>query len=29
MGSRNGQSALYMWYSLRKKGLKGIQKDVE
>jgi len=29
MGSRNGQSALYMWYSLRKKGLDGIQKDVE
>jgi len=29
MGSRNGQSALYMWYSLRKKGLAGIQKDVE
>jgi len=29
MGSRNGQSALYMWYSLRKKGLKGIQRDVE
>eukprot|EP00532_Pseudo-nitzschia_australis_P001534 CAMPEP_0168192844 /NCGR_PEP_ID=MMETSP0139_2-20121125/18268_1 /TAXON_ID=44445 /ORGANISM="Pseudo-nitzschia australis, Strain 10249 10 AB" /LENGTH=522 /DNA_ID=CAMNT_0008116117 /DNA_START=242 /DNA_END=1810 /DNA_ORIENTATION=+ len=29
MGSRNGQSALYMWYSLRKKGLEGIQKDVE
>jgi len=29
MGSRNGQAALYMWYSLRKKGLKGIQLDVE
>ncbi|VEU39709.1 unnamed protein product [Pseudo-nitzschia multistriata] len=29
MGSRNGQAALYMWYSLRKKGLEGIQKDVE
>jgi len=29
MGSRNGQSALYMWYSLRKKGLEGIKKDVE
>jgi len=29
MGSRNGQAALYMWYSLRKKGLEGIRKDVE
>lgn len=29
MGSRNGQAALYMWYSLRKKGLEGIQRDVE
>jgi len=29
MGSRNGQAALYMWYSLRKKGLMGIKKDVE
>ena len=29
MGSRNGQSALYMWYSLRKKGLDGIKRDVE
>jgi histidine decarboxylase len=28
MGSRNGQAALYIWYSLRKKGLKGMQKDV-
>jgi histidine decarboxylase len=28
MGSRNGQAALYMWYSLRKKGLDGIQRDV-
>eukprot|EP00300_Choanocystis_sp_HF-7_P007865 c15554_g1_i1.p1 GENE.c15554_g1_i1~~c15554_g1_i1.p1 ORF type:complete len:355 (-),score=88.46 c15554_g1_i1:156-1220(-) len=28
MGSRNGQAALYMWYSLRKKGLKGIAADV-
>lgn len=28
MGSRNGQAALYMWYSLRKKGLGGIQRDV-
>ena len=29
MGSRNGQAALYMWYSLRKKGLQGIRSDVE
>jgi len=29
MGSRNGQAALYLWYSLRKKGLVGIKKDVE
>lgn len=28
MGSRNGQAALYMWYSLRKKGLEGIERDV-
>lgn len=28
MGSRNGQAALYMWYSLRKKGLGGIKQDV-
>jgi histidine decarboxylase len=28
MGSRNGQAALYMWYSLRKKGLGGIKRDV-
>ena len=28
MGSRNGQAALYLWYSLRKKGLDGIQRDV-
>jgi histidine decarboxylase len=28
MGSRNGQAALYMWYSLRKKGLEGIKQDV-
>ncbi|KAL3945150.1 MAG: hypothetical protein SGBAC_000753 [Bacillariaceae sp.] len=28
MGSRNGQAALYMWYSLRKKGLDGIERDV-
>ena len=29
MGSRNGQAALYLWYSLRQKGLKGLQRDVE
>eukprot|EP00301_Raphidiophrys_heterophryoidea_P022863 c6915_g1_i1.p1 GENE.c6915_g1_i1~~c6915_g1_i1.p1 ORF type:complete len:494 (+),score=81.30 c6915_g1_i1:58-1539(+) len=29
MGSRNGQAALYMWYSLRKKGLEGIKNDVQ
>lgn len=28
MGSRNGQAALYMWYSLRKKGIFGIKRDV-
>ena len=28
MGSRNGQAALYMWYSLRKKGVEGIKQDV-
>ena len=28
MGSRNGQSALYMWYSLRKKSIAGIKDDV-
>jgi len=29
MGSRNGQAALYMWYSLRKKGVEGVKQDVE
>jgi len=29
MGSRNGQAALYLWYSLRKKGVDGIKRDVE
>ncbi|CAB9525820.1 Histidine decarboxylase [Seminavis robusta] len=29
MGSRNGQAALYLWYSLRKKGVEGIKRDVE
>ncbi len=28
MGSRNGQAALYLWYSLRKKGVEGIKSDV-
>jgi histidine decarboxylase len=28
MGSRNGQAALYLWYSLRKKGVAGIERDV-
>jgi len=28
MGSRNGQAALYLWYSLRKKGIDGIKQDV-
>lgn len=28
MGSRNGQAALYMWYSLRKKGIEGLKRDV-
>eukprot|EP00957_Ditylum_brightwellii_P133072 10147176-Ditylum_brightwellii.AAC.1 len=28
MGSRNGQAALYLWYSLRKKGIDGIKRDV-
>lgn len=28
MGSRNGQAALYMWYSLRKKGMEGIKREV-
>lgn len=28
MGSRNGQAALYMWYSLRKKGMEGLKRDV-
>lgn len=28
-GSRNGHSALYMWYTLVKKGFKGIKMDVE
>ena len=28
MGSRNGHAALYLWYSLRKKGIAGIKRDV-
>jgi len=28
MGSRNGQASLYLWYSLRKKGISGIKRDV-
>ena len=28
MGSRNGQAALYLWYSLRKKGVEGVKRDV-
>jgi len=27
-GSRNGQAALYLWYSLRKKGIAGIKQEV-
>ena len=29
MGSRNGQAALFMWLSLKKKGKYGIRKEVE
>eukprot|EP00538_Stauroneis_constricta_P006430 CAMPEP_0119548558 /NCGR_PEP_ID=MMETSP1352-20130426/2453_1 /TAXON_ID=265584 /ORGANISM="Stauroneis constricta, Strain CCMP1120" /LENGTH=725 /DNA_ID=CAMNT_0007593867 /DNA_START=47 /DNA_END=2224 /DNA_ORIENTATION=+ len=29
MGSRNGQAALFLWYSLRKKGMDGIANDVQ
>lgn len=29
MGSRNGQAPLFMWYSLKCKGVDGIKKDVE
>ena len=28
MGSRNGQTSLYLWYGLRKKGYEGIKKEV-
>lgn len=29
MGSRNGHAAIYMWYTLTKKGYGGMRKDVE
>jgi histidine decarboxylase len=29
MGSRNGQAALFMWHSLRRKGVDGIKKEVQ
>jgi histidine decarboxylase len=29
MGSRNGQAALFMWHSLRRKGVEGIKADVQ
>jgi histidine decarboxylase len=29
MGSRNGQAPLFLWYSLKKKGLQGIKEDVQ
>ena len=29
MGSRNGHAALYMWYSLSKKGVAGVRSDVQ
>ena len=29
MGSRNGQAPLFLWYSLRRKGVAGIKADVE
>jgi histidine decarboxylase len=29
MGSRNGQAPLFMWYSLKRKGMAGIKADVE
>jgi len=28
MGSRNGTAPLFLWYSLRKKGIQGIKRDV-
>ena len=29
MGSRNGQAPLFMWYSLKRKGMVGIKRDVQ
>lgn len=29
MGSRNGQAPLFMWYSLRRKGMAGLKDDVQ
>ena len=29
MGSRNGHAPIYMWYTLCKKGMEGIKRDVE
>ena len=29
MGSRNGHAALFLWHSLREKGIAGIRADVE
>ena len=29
MGSRNGQAALFLWHALRKKGMAGIQAEVQ
>lgn len=29
MGSRNGHAPIYLWYTLTRKGYRGIQKDVE
>ena len=29
MGSRNGQAPLFMWYSLKRKGMQGIKRDVQ
>ena len=29
MGSRNGHAALFLWHSLREKGIGGIRADVE
>lgn len=29
MGSRNGHASLYLWYALSRKGVKGLQEDVQ